>query len=503
MFNSYRSGSVFSKLKNILLPVYGSEFKKFFLISFLMFFILFNQNVLRILKDTIVISELNAEVLSFIKLYCMTPIAAICLIIYIKLLEYYTLDKVFYYFITAFTVFYLIFVFILYPNAELIHISANKVQEIGDKYPYLKWYILLFGNWSYILFYSLSELWGNIFYVLFFWQFVNEIIDFKQAKRFYTLFAFIGNSSLVLVGIIMIQLSDTKNYFNQYFVDIDSKFLLSQISVSMLACSSIISCIILSAIIRDIKDSKLLKNSNNIFIAVQKKMNLSEGFKYISKSKYLWLMLICSASFSLSIDLVEGVWKSKIKELYPSINEYALFTSTYILWTGVVIMIITVIGNNLMRRYSWFVTAVITPIIIMSTGSIFFFLVIFEKDLYRIVTDKGLLILPLLSLSVFIGAVQNVLSKGVKYSIWDSSLQMLYIPLNVELKTKGKAAVDVISPKLGKSLSGLIQSLIFTFTAYTTYGSISYILMILFVIVCVIWIYSVYKVHIAHAKICL
>ena len=65
-------------------------------------------------------------------------------------------------------------------------------------------------------------------------------------------------------------------------------------------------------------------------------------------------MLICSASFGLSMNLVEAVWKAKIKELYPSVTEFAAFSSIYILWTGVIIMILTIVGTNIMRTRSWF-----------------------------------------------------------------------------------------------------------------------------------------------------
>jgi AAA family ATP:ADP antiporter len=47
---------------------------------------------------------------------------------------------------------------------------------------------------------------------------------------------------------------------------------------------------------------------------------------------------------------------------------------------------------------------------------------------------------------------------------------MLYIPLDQELRTKGKAAVDVISPKIGKSASGLVLSMIFTILPMATFS---------------------------------
>jgi AAA family ATP:ADP antiporter len=68
---------------------------------------------------------------------------------------------------------------------------------------------------------------------------------------------------------------------------------------------------------------------------------------------------------------------------------------------------------------------------------------------------------------------------------------MSYVPLDDELKTKGKAAVDVVGIKLGKSLSAFLQSLVFIFIPTATLHSISIYLMVIFTVVCVIWIWAV------------
>ena len=69
-----------------------------------------------------------------------------------------------------------------------------------------------------------------------------------------------------------------------------------------------------------------------------------------------------------------------------------------------------------------------------------------------------------LMLAVIVGAMQNILSKASKYSLFDPCKEMAYIPLDAEQKTKGKAAVDVIGNPLGKSGGSLIQQfLIFGF----------------------------------------
>ena len=487
-----------SKIRTIFWPIKRYELAKFIPMAALMFCVLFNQNILRILKDSILISEISAEITSFAKVYCVTPAATIFVIIYAKLINHLTFEKIFYHLVSFFTGFYVIFAFILYPNIDFFHMNGEKLDYLMSAYPHFKWYIAILGNWGYIIFYTLSELWPNVFYILLFWQLANEITSTREAKRFYTLFSLFGNSSVIVVGLLMLNLSSEESITRKLFTISDSKILLTQVSTSFVALSAIFSCLLVRYI------TKRVMTNPNLYLRPpeelsKNKMGLIESFKYIARSKYLWLMLICSASFGLSMNLVEAVWKAKIKELYPSVTEFAAFSSIYILWTGVVIMVLTIVGTNIMRTRSWFTAAVITPIVILITGTLFFVLVVFDKAIFSFY--EGAIITTPLALAVSVGAIQNILSKGSKYSIWDTSREMLYIPLDQELRTKGKAAVDVISPKIGKSASGLVQSVIFTILPTATYNSISSSLMVIFIVVCLLWIYSVRKIYFEYQKI--
>ena len=76
-------------------------------------------------------------------------------------------------------------------------------------------------------------------------------------------------------------------------------------------------------------------------------------------------------------------------------------------------------------------------------------------------------------MAVIMGATQNILSKATKYSLFDSTKEMAYIPLDDELKVKGKAVVDVTGARLGKSGGAIIQYLLLTFIPGASLSSLT------------------------------
>jgi AAA family ATP:ADP antiporter len=490
-----KNNGFLSKFREDFWPIRSDEYHHFFYMSALMFCILFNQSVLRILKDSILIAEVSAEITNFAKVYCVTPLAAVFVVLYTKMVNKFTFVQIFSYLVYFFLGFFIIFSWLIYPNVHFWHLDKEKMQLLAQLYPHLKWYIALGENWSFVLFYVLAELWPNIFYILLFWQLANQITSTEQAKRFYIRFSLLGNSAVVVVGAVLMHLSSENSFINKYFDNSNGKIILVQSSMLLVVVFSLLSIVLVKLIHKKVVVNSKLYAQN----LARPKLTLKESFSYIVSSKYLWLLLICSASFGLTMNLVEAIWKAKVKQLYVTVTQYAEFNSLCIMWTGVAIIFMTIIGNNIMKYQNWFVAAVITPIIIMVTGSAFFVLIVFENHMLPFV-DKVLLTSPLV-LAVMIGAIQNIIVKGTKYSIWDTSREMLYIPLDNELKTKGKAAVDIISSKIGKSSSGLIQSILFTIFPAATAISIAPAMMIIFIVACIAWILAVRTIYHEYRKI--
>ncbi|MFO1130215.1 MAG: Npt1/Npt2 family nucleotide transporter [Rickettsiales bacterium] len=474
----------FSKLRSILFPIYNYEFKLFFTISLFLFAILFNQNILRILKNSIIISEISVEVTSFIKVYFVTPVAALLVILYANLVNRMSLFKIFYILISIFTAFYLIFGFILYPNLEIFHLSQDNTKILMQEYIYIKWFIAMLANWSYIIFYTASEMWPNMFYILIFWQICNHISTVDQASRFYRILVLLGNSAVIIAGFVMQKLSSSTSFIFEALMIQNNNQNLIKISSLIILINSIIACFCVYYIAKKSKTDKF-----NIKLAP--KLGIKESLQYITKSKYLWMMLICSAAFGLTMNLIEGLWYSQIKEAYPDLNGYTEYSSIYVMWTGLTIMFFTIFSGILMKFFGWFITTLMTPIIILITGVIFFMFTIFGNQINSVLGFTG----EILSFTILIGSIQNIISKGVKYSIWDSFREMLYLPLDKELKTKGKAAVDLLSSKIGKSLSSILQSILFTLMPDATYNSLASFMIVFFIISCFAWIVALFNIR--------
>lgn len=71
-----------------------------------------------------------------------------------------------------------------------------------------------------------------------------------------------------------------------------------------------------------------------------------------------------------------------------------------------------------------------------------------------------------------VGCAAQVFGKGAKFSLFKPAEEMVYIGLDEESRTKGKAAIDVVGAQTGKSIGSVLQQASRTNSAIST-GSTS------------------------------
>jgi ATP:ADP antiporter, AAA family len=160
-------------------------------------------------------------------------------------------------------------------------------------------------------------------------------------------------------------------------------------------------------------------------------------------------------------------------------------------------MIMMLVGAHILPRITWFTGAIFTPLILFVSGLGFFVFVVFDNAIHSYI---DLVLFDPLWLAVIFGLILNALSKATKYSFFDPTKEMSYIPLDNELKTKGKAAVDIVGARVAKSFGALIPSTLFMVFPESNFITITPYLMIIFIVISLIWLVDVKFLSVEYEK---
>lgn len=462
----------FGYLKKTIWPILPEEVKRVLFLSLILFLVCFNYSILRCMKDTVVITASSAAVIPFIKVWSLLPMAVILTMGYAFLSNRFSHEKVFYIIVSSFLSFFMLFAFVLYPNSESFHL-VRFPQFLRTILPKgLGGFVYMVEYWSFTLFYTIAELWSNIVLSVLTWGFINQITKLNEASRFYAVLGVASNLAAVAAGL-------TANFLNS----IDTKKTWEQTLQEM----------VLLIVILGLVSMFLYSRINGLLSSANKgkakddgervRFSLKDSFIEIGKSKHLLSLAIIVVSYFFVINTVEVVWKEQLRLLYPSPMDFNRYMNSLTAAIGIISTMMAIFMAEFIHRLGWTKTALITPMVMLVTSLLFFSFLIFEGDLIGLTQLLGTT--PLF-IAVFIGGVQNCLSKSAKYSIFDGTKEMAFIPLSRMAQLKGKAAIDGVGSRLGKSGGSLVhQGIILTFGGLA--GCIPYVAIAL-ILVIILWI---------------
>lgn len=479
----------FGTYRALFWPVHGYELKKFIPMLLIFFFITFDYNVLRCIKDTLVITakDSGAEVIPFIKVWAMFPLSVALTWIFIRLTNRFDRDHVLLIMLGGFLLFFFLFAFLFYPRRESMHLHS-LAQTLASFLPVgCKGLIAMVHYWSFTLFYAMAELWSNIILSLLVWGFANQVTQLEEAKRFYGLFGIGINASGIAAGQLSIYATTLSQKAPVHIANLDNWGSTLIYLLSMVVVAGAIAIGLFVWLSASLKKQAPLGPSVASTKKPKVKLSLRENIRFLFSSRYMLHIVVIIVAYNIIINLVEVLWKHEVKELYPDPQAYNIYMNRVTTWIGFIATFASFfISGNALRYFGWTATAMITPLILFVT-SVGFFGCFFLKDSPGIVA--ALTGFSPLVLVVFFGTLQNCLSRAAKYTVFDATKETAFIPLSQEDKIKGKAAVDGICNRLGKSGGSVIyQFLLITFS--TLAASAPYVAFVLFSIIAV-WMMAV------------
>jgi AAA family ATP:ADP antiporter len=488
---SVTTDASFGKLRAFLWPIHRHEARKFVPMFLMLFFICFNYSILHNMKDALVItaSSSGAAVIPFIKVWALLPTAILLTYVFTKLTSRYGQERVFYIMMSLFLFCYAVFAFIIYPMRESLHPheaadALEKMLPIG-----FKGLITMLRNWTFTGFYVMCELWSNIVMTVMFWGFANEVTKIQEAGRFYSILGVGSNLASIVAGSLG-NLLTFKEYHPILPFGNDAWEQSFTLLVTMVILSGIVTMSLFAWVNKHARHDPAFGELYKVEARVKgpkKKLSIRDSFAYLSGSKYLICIAILVVCYNMVIHFNEVVWKDQLRLLCPSPNDYNTYMNNLTTIIGIVSLFPALFMSRLIARCGWTFTAMITPIIMLITSAGFFSFLVFKENLSGL--SMSLLGTSPLVIVVFFGFIQNCLSRASKYSVFDATKEMAFIPLPHESKLKGKAAIDGVGSRLGKSGSSMIyQGLLFFFSSLA--ASVPYVAFIIMGVI-TIWLIAV------------
>lgn len=379
--------------------------------------------------------------------------------------------------------------FIFFPNLEkftLDTLSDNLTSSMPNMKPL--WQCVRY--WPCSLLYLTAEAWGAMALGVLFWTYCNDVISYKDSKRIYSYLGSGAAFGTVLAGIVILKMSD-KNM--------------------LLGLGIILLCILAVTVIYYFISQDAKANPDLYIVEGAKpkkkkvKMSFMESLKFLASSKhlrYIATLVLCYGAFMSLFEAVAKTQNVKLNEAVKAlhISGESILSQIYGyqgVLNGLLSLLITAFFSGAVAKKGWKFVAGITPVIAtICTG--LFFLFLFGGDLVKtFFTDENgnTDTLKILYCTSGIGILNQVTIKATKYIMFDPTCNQAYIPLDEDSKVRGKAAVDGVGSRLGKSFGSLLISLP-GIGIYAIFGNLEngmWAISILIAIILFIWLRTVGK----------
>lgn len=412
------------QIRSLLWPVRRADLHTFIPTFALGFLICFNYYLLRVVKDSVVVTgnASGAAVIPFLKMWGVLPAVIGASFLLSLLFRKLSRPKVYSAVVIGFLLFFGAFA-ILYPFREALqaHALADYLQSrlpTSFATP-----IEVFRHWMLSFFYVGCELWKTLVLLVLFWGFVNASSDLGAARRIYGPLTVAGSLAAVLAGRITV--------FAGKACQTPESMVSWLLGLVVLVG---IGCLLLYRVAHKRAPRRRIER-------IQPRSAMA-ALRMVLKSRILICISIVIICEYLAFNLVEVLWKQQMFNLFPDTQAYCIYTGRVLVWTGIAGIVGSLfVASNVIRYFGWTTAALLLPAIVLILSVGFYGFTFFASA----------------SGAVLLGSIHNVFCRAGRQALADPAKEIAYIPLPDHLQTHGKTFVDGVSPTIGKTSGSLIQ----------------------------------------------
>lgn len=447
-------------LKKLFLKLVGVA-KDHSLLFFAAFFIVslinINYYILRSVRNTLAVSLSNvgAELIPAIQFWALLPLTVLLIYGLSVFMRKHRPSSVFMLATGAFSLFFLLFSLFVFPNRTFL--------ESGCSFPLLIKTIPSLGhllaNWTAALYYVAAELWKVAILSVLFFGFLNQRISLSIAKGLYSPILLGGSLGGLVAGPITVFCSSLGKNLSEKLGQSSWQVTFIFLSIVM----TIVGALIIS-VFAWLKKRLDMQGQEMGETESQDKplpIALMESLKTIWRSRYLFSLCMMVVFDYVAYYLYEIFFLDILKKIYIDPNSYCAFNGQLVFWSSLLTTFSALfIAPVMLKKCSWKVPALITPLVMMIFSLSFFGCTIFH-DSQIIISFAETMGTSVMGVVIIIGSCLFCMARAAKSTVFDASKELAFIPLPRELQSKGKLIVDGLASRAGCSLAAAVNQVLF------------------------------------------
>ena len=414
-------------------PVEAKEQKRTLLMLIVLFLVSFVYSILRTLKLTILLADpdLPSQAVSYLKIFGIMPAAMLFTWLAMSMQSVMGQKKTFLGMNFLFAGLFAILTLVVLPHKELYRLNISGSNEL----------IALVNSWYITLFYVAAEMWSSIMLNMLCWGVIIEITELKESKRLYALFSLAANLATYVAGWWGSSTIDSHVcYFMQTTHPTWEQSLLFQMCVLWIAQFLIV--IFFQAAV----SSQEIAQQNTL----DKKVRLGfwQSVEIAWKNPIIRNVSLMMISFNIIYHLVDVIHNDYVRSVFSAdpkaMNSYLNLVGKYL---GIYAVIFSwILSGSFVRQFGLFYSLLFTPIL---------WAVLTALDLMS--TAGWIAAVPFtwvnIQIPMYLLSFSLMLSVGraAKFTIFDTAKEMSFLSLSLQDKRLGKASVDGLTSRLGKT----------------------------------------------------